>query len=258
MFGDFSDFLKAHLYENSITIMKTIILVHGAFQGSYSWNVLSGMLKDIGYHVIAPELPGHGRNTADLEQVRFHDYTKAITDVLDKTAGKAVLIGHSMGGLVISAVAEQLPNKVERLIYVAGLIPYHGSSLIEIGVRDVNSVWGEIVEPSENPHEVRIKKEYIIPVLCQNIHPDMEQLVLNNYHPEPAVPFTEPVLVSDECWGQIQKHYVFCSQDKSVSYAQQKDMVNKAGIISTNTLDSDHTPQLSMPKALLNIILQIL
>lgn len=238
--------------------MKTIVLVHGSFQGAYAWDILSSMLKEKGHNVIAPELPGHGRNEADFANISYNDYTQTITDVMNNTPGKLVLVGHSLGGLIITSAAEQLPHKAERLIYVTGLVPDNGSSLIDIGSRDPNSLWGEIIEPSDNPYELHIKKDEIIPVLYSDVPADMQPLVLDNYHAEPVMPYTQPIAVSNEFWDQIPRHYVFCKNDRSISLTQQQNLVDKAGITSVYALDSGHTPQLSMPAELLSIILRII
>jgi pimeloyl-ACP methyl ester carboxylesterase len=112
-----------------------VILVHGAFADSSSWNGVIADLTDRGFPVIAAANPLRGLST-DAATVR------ALVQSVD---GAVVLVGHSYGGAVISNAAVDLPN-VKALVYIAGFIPEHGESALELSNKFPGSTLGETLQ----------------------------------------------------------------------------------------------------------------
>ena len=100
----------------------TVVLVHGAFADSSSWNGVIEELERDGYRVIAAANPLRGLRS-DAEYAR---------SVLDGVSGPIVLAGHSYGGSVMSEAADGHPN-VRALVYVAGFILESGESTGQLG-----------------------------------------------------------------------------------------------------------------------------
>lgn len=114
----------------------TIVLVHGAFADSSSWNRVIPILQQSGYMVIAAPNPLRGvRADADV-----------IADVVKSIAGPVVLVGHSYGGSVISEAAEGLPN-VKGLVYVAAFAPDTGETAIGLTGQFPGSTLGPALAP---------------------------------------------------------------------------------------------------------------
>ncbi len=110
--------------------METFLLIHGAFSGGWTWGKVVPFLEKEGYNVIAPDMPGHGEKRGMApEQVTMQSYIDTISDILDKQPEQVILVGHSMGGMVISQVAEHRPAKIKRLIYVCAFLLKNGESL---------------------------------------------------------------------------------------------------------------------------------
>ncbi|MFZ8423175.1 alpha/beta hydrolase, partial [Staphylococcus aureus] len=80
-------------------------------------------------NVIVVNLPAHGVDNTYGVGVGLNDYVKTVTDAINKVKGKVILIGHSMAGMVISQVAENIPNKIDKLIYVSAFLPKNGETL---------------------------------------------------------------------------------------------------------------------------------
>jgi pimeloyl-ACP methyl ester carboxylesterase len=116
--------------------LTTIILVHGAFAGSSSWNgVITDLARD-GYPVIAVANPLRGLKTDA-------DY---VARVVESVPGPVVLVGHSYGGEVIS-VAGNGERNVKALVYVAGLAPDAGESAASLGDRFPGGTLGQALAP---------------------------------------------------------------------------------------------------------------
>lgn len=114
----------------------TIVLVHGAFADSSSWNRVIPILQQNGYTVVAAPNPLRGvRADADI-----------ITDVVKSIAGPVVLVGHSYGGSVISEAAEGLPN-VKGLVYVAAFAPDTGETALGLTGQFPGSTLGPALAP---------------------------------------------------------------------------------------------------------------
>ncbi len=106
----------------------TYVMVHSAWLGGWAWYTVASLLEKQGHRVIAPDLPGHGKDKTPPAKVTLESYVKTVTDVLDSQGNPVVLVGHSLGGIVISQAAENRPDKVKSLVYLwAFLLPSGGS-----------------------------------------------------------------------------------------------------------------------------------
>ena len=74
-------------------------------------------------NVIVVNLPAHGADNIDGRGIGLTDYVKTVGDAVKKATGKVILVGHSMAGMIISQVAENMPNKIDKLIYVSAYLP---------------------------------------------------------------------------------------------------------------------------------------
>src|ERR1700761_4052074 len=87
----------------------TIVLVHGAFEDSQVWGHVTAKLEADGYKVVAVDLPGRSGNPMPPDKVSLDLYRDTVVKALDATNGPAVFVGHSFGGIVIAAAAEEAP-----------------------------------------------------------------------------------------------------------------------------------------------------
>jgi pimeloyl-ACP methyl ester carboxylesterase len=109
---------------------KHIILVHGACHGGWSWYKVASRLPSaaagLSYHVAAPDLAASGIDGRRLSEVpTFRDYSGPLLDVLRSLpeGEKAVLVGHSLGGLSVALAAELFPEKVAVAVFLAAFMP---------------------------------------------------------------------------------------------------------------------------------------
>jgi pimeloyl-ACP methyl ester carboxylesterase len=86
-------------------------LVHGAFHGAWCWRKTVAELEKRGHQALAIDLPGQGDNTTPLSMVTLESMADRIVTTLDCSSGRAVLVGHSAGGMAISAAAEKAPER---------------------------------------------------------------------------------------------------------------------------------------------------
>ena len=109
------------------TTKKSILLVHGAWHSARCWESFTPVLEAQGFAVHTMTLPGHGEKARFGWFVGMRDYVRAVGATADaivqKSGSPCVLLGHSMGGLVISAAAEARPSLFSALVYLAAFVP---------------------------------------------------------------------------------------------------------------------------------------
>jgi len=96
---------------------KTFVLVHGSFQGPFAWQYVKDQLIKKGQKVVVAELPAHGEDKTAPAAVSIDVYREKVISVINPLEGKVILVGHSLAGLVISATAEKVPDKIKKLVY---------------------------------------------------------------------------------------------------------------------------------------------
>jgi pimeloyl-ACP methyl ester carboxylesterase len=114
----------------------TMVIVHGAWGGAWAFKKVEALLRDKNYNVYRPQLTGLGERVhlarADIGlSTHIDDVVNAILfeDLRDIT-----LVGHSYGGMVITGVADRVPDRIKRLVYLDALVPNDGES--------VNTIFG--------------------------------------------------------------------------------------------------------------------
>lgn len=238
-------------------LKKTFVLVHGAWLAPYSWDVVSKELKASGAHVVVIELPGHGTEQTPPQNLSLDVYRDKVIDAINKINGPVILVGHSLAGMVISEVAEKIPAKIEKLVFVGAYVPANGQSLLDLANTDPQSLLGPSLIPSSDKLTLDVKHENITNVFCADASPETKELVLKNFKPEPAIPFTNAAVISADNFGKVSKCYIHTLQDHVIGIDLQNRMVNAAGIADVYSLESSHTPFFSMPDKLTALLLKI-
>ncbi|HYV95044.1 MAG TPA: alpha/beta hydrolase [Chitinophagales bacterium] len=237
--------------------MNTIVLVHGAWLDASSWDKVAPLLKASGHEVIIVTLPGHGKDNTPYDKIQLQSYV----DVVKKAIGSrtnVTLVGHSMGGIVISETAEQIPAQIKNLVYVAGFLPRNGETLLTLANQPENkeSLLGQYIRPDEKTGSAGIAKEGIVPSFVADGSQADKDKVLAGYKPDPLIPFATPVKLTDANFGKVNKCYIYTENDKAVSYPLQQAMVKNSNVMRTYTLPSSHTVFLHLPGVLAAAILR--
>lgn len=241
----------------AFTANKIFVLVHGAWAAPFAWDMVKERLSSKGNQVLTIQLPGHGNDNTYPKSLHMDSYIGYVGDIIDKNGKKVILVGHSLAGMIISGVAERMPDLIEKLVFVAAYVPQSGQSAYDISLLDKQSLLGASLLVSEDQSEFDIKKEDIINVFCQDGSEDVQKLILSNYKSEPAAPFADPVVLSEEKFGKVAKYYIETLQDHGIGNDLQKEMIAAAKIKNVYELNAGHTPQLSRPWELSDILLKI-
>src|SRR5258708_19581437 len=109
-----------------------VILIHGAWQGSWAWARFTPYLKSAGLVAHAVDLPGNGVDGSDPADVTFEACLQHVYSFVRSLGRPVSLVGHSGGGLLVTAFAERWPDRVSRLVYVAGMMLPGGGSFEDL------------------------------------------------------------------------------------------------------------------------------
>jgi pimeloyl-ACP methyl ester carboxylesterase len=114
--------------------MSTFVLVHGAWQGDSTWDLVVPKLQTAGHNVFTPVLTGLGQDSHRLSPaVNLDSHIDDVAGLLKReNLNSVTLVGHSYAGMVITGVAERESGRLRRLIYVDAFVPDDGESALDL------------------------------------------------------------------------------------------------------------------------------
>ena len=237
--------------------MSTVVLVHGAWHGAWCWYKVVPLLQRAGHRVLVPDLPGHGRDAAPIGGATMQDYAQRVVDVMRTANEPVVLVGHSMGGMVISTAAEQQPDSVARLVYLAAMLLDDGQTTADVtAAGDVSRIGASLVVAPDGATltvEPGALKE-IFYGDCADADVALAQLLLG---PESIAALGASIHTSAPRWGRIPRTYIECTHDQAISIGAQRAMTRRIPCEAVVTLHTDHSPFFSAPELLARQLLAL-
>jgi len=272
------------------------VLVHGAWHAAWCYERVIPLLAAYGHAAVARDLPAHGINARfpasyfqrPLNPAAFatepspaavttlDDYAKSVLDTIDQVRAlghdKVVLVGHSMGGVAITAAAERAPEKIHRLVYLTAFMPKTGVPAISYIQSPENQ--GELVGPQllADPAAIgalRMDQRSADANYRANgklaFYGDVSQqdydAVANLLTPDvPVAPFATPITLTPERWGALDRHYIRCARDMAIRPPLQQRFIAEADAFvparktTVHMLDTSHSPFMSAPQQLADLL----
>ena len=237
--------------------MSTYILVHGAWHGAWCWQKLVPLLQAQGHKVITPDLPALGGDKTPIAQVTFQSYVDRVCQCIDGEPEAVILAGHSMSGMVITQAAEQRPDKIQALVYVAAFLPQSGESLVKLA----EQMDGSLIHPnmifSDDGSYVTLDKEICRQAFYDDCSPDDVEMAVARLVPQATAPLATPVRTTAENYGRVKRVYLTCLKDQAIPPAFQKKMYLATPCEKVVSLNASHSPFLSMPDELAKQLLPL-
>ncbi|MDF7821070.1 alpha/beta fold hydrolase [Runella sp. MFBS21] len=236
---------------------QTYVLVHGAWQASYVWEAVRADLIKNGNKVIVVELPGHGADKTPLHTLTLDVYRDKVLEAIAQLNEKVILVGHSMGGMVVSAVAEKAPARISKLVYIGAFLPTNGQALVELAFSDPDSKLGPNLIEASDKLSLDVNKENLTSLFIHDGSQAAKEKVLSSYRGEPSIPLTNKVSLTTQGFGSVEKVYIKTLQDVVVSPSLQDRMIAGAGIKTVYQINTSHSPFLSQPVEVANLLIKI-
>lgn len=165
-----------------------------------------------------------------------------------------ILVGHSMAGAVISQVAENMPNKIDKLVYVSAYLPKNGESLQTINTGFYGNKPIEIFEFNKDYSLISVKKDAIPAVVCADCDDYMKDILKKYHRAEPVKGFNDVVKLGSN-FSKVSKYYISTKNDNAVPYALQQKMIKANGSIKkVYEIETSHLPFVVKPQEFLTIL----
>jgi pimeloyl-ACP methyl ester carboxylesterase len=230
----------------------TVVLVHGAFADSSSWNGVIERLQAKGIKVIAVANPLRGISV---------DSAYAAS-VFEQTPGPVLAVGHSYGGAVISNAATEAKNVV-GLVFVAAFAPEEGETLGEATGTSKDAVLGDALMPLHYPAadggeprvEFAIDPAKFHEAFAADLPEDEMALAAVAQRPIAELAFSEPS--GPPAWKRLPSWTVVATADKAAGTDLVRSMAKRAGARITE-VDGSHVIMISQPQAVTDVILDAL
>jgi pimeloyl-ACP methyl ester carboxylesterase len=193
----------------------TFVLVHGGGHGGWCWQPTARLLRSRGHEVYAPTLTGFGeRSHLDTSSVTFETFVTDVVNVLwFEDLHDVVLVGHSMGGVVVPRVAEAVPERIRRVVWLAAVVTADTESLLQAVPQSPWIARAVVIGPDGTAHT---DPELI---LDANIHDGTEQqrrFVHDRHVAYPPHALVEPGRLSSFLELGLPTGYVVAADDRTI------------------------------------------
>jgi len=238
--------------------MSSFVFVHGAWHGAWCWSKVVPLLEAKGHKTTALDLPGHGEDDTPITQVTFEAYCNKLRGVVEAAPEPVILVGHSMGGRVITQVAELCPDKIETLVYLAAILLRNGESAAPEDPGADETLIDRSMVTSEDGNFQVLQADAMRELLFHDCSDEDAGKAMALLAPRQAAqPMTMPMRLTDENFGRIRKIYIECLQDKAVTPAQQRSMYSLTPCDKIISMNTSHSPFLSAPGELAGHLMSI-
>ena len=229
--------------------MANFVLIHGSFQGSWIWQPTVKLLRDAGHTVHAPTMEGCAERRHNLHGgITATTMAREVAEMLFyEDLDEVILAATSSGGIVISKVAEMVPEKIKRLVYIDALAPQPGET-----VKDI-----VIVAPNQPPNDetefaVGPNRQGLADRLFADLEPELKEWALDRATLHPKAGSSADL---DKFWAQSwPATVVYCTGSVNPSEAHQRRTADKLNA-DWLEMDAGHYPMLSHPDEMTRLLL---
>lgn len=268
--------------------VSPVVLVHGSWHGSWCWSFVTDHLAGLGIPAVAVDVDGHGlkgpsplaRWSRPFDPATFAAEPSPVATVTASSAAATligqlrrigqpcVLVAHSMGGVVATAVAEQAPELVSELVYVAAYapvsgrptsdyfsLPESGHAVLDLLVGDFAATGALRIDPGDPERHSALREVFYHDVDDATAAAAIALLTSDGPVGIPG----ETLTVTRERYGSVPHTYVVCREDHAFPVALQRRFITEIDAVSAapttvREIDTSHSPFLSRPAELAQTI----
>ena len=233
--------------------MATFVLVHGSYHGGWCWRDVSGLLRREGHDVYAVTLTGLGERSHLLRpDVNLDTHATDVVQVLEfEDLHDVTLVGHSYGGIVVTAAASRVPGRVSRLVFLDSPLAVEGESGMDVHPRG-----------AEFRARMRVVDDVeVLPV------PDGERLGIDNdddlawvrskMTDQPFAAVAQPLKLTTPIDPKLPKAYILCLGNAAGKKRAYLDRMNPAENWTYIEIDTGHDAMVSAPGELARILAKV-
>ena len=233
------------------TILTSPILVHGAWHGRWCWDKVVPLLEQAGHQVEALDLPGHGQNKTPIREITLAAYINRVCEAIDAHAEPVILVGHSLGGIVITQAAEERPAKIHRLVYLTAFLLRNGETARQFSQMESDSLLvPNLVVNREQGYQTFKEGAPLKEIFYGDCSQEDVDRAISLLVPQPLAPGGTPVSITAERFGRVPRAYIECLRDRVIPPAIQQRMYTAMPCQTILSMETSHSPFFSAPKPL--------
>lgn len=195
--------------------MAVFVLVHGGGQGGWVWRQVAHLLGARGHQVYTPTLSGFAeRRHLDGPQISFQTFVDDVANlIVFEDLRDVVLVGHSMGGVIIPRVSEAVRDRIRRVVWVAGVVTKDDQSLLQAVPQ---SPWITRAVTLGPEGITKIDRELLLDANIHDGTPEQREFVRVRHRPYPQHALLEPGRLSAFRALDLSTGYVLATQDRTI------------------------------------------
>lgn len=231
---------------------KTFVLVHGAWYGGWCWSTVAKALREKGHIVSTPTCPGVGEQrhllSKDISLTTF--ITSIANHIKFENLSNVILVGSGFSGVVISGVADSIPELLSKLVFLDAMVLNSGSSVFEAQppaitkarIEQMHKEGGGIAIPAPSASSYHIDD------------PETLKWVAARLTPQPAGTYTEKLVLRNAIGNGLPKIYVDCNATPYPPLANLKKSLKGEPGWNWTELNTHHDPMITEPKLLVDFL----
>ncbi len=227
-----------------------VVLVHGAWHGGWCWRLVAQRLQSAGHRVFTPTLTGLG------ERAHLLRADTGLETGIDDICGllsaeeldRVVLVGHSFAGLVISGVADRMPDRLQRLVYLDAMVPEQGQSALSLLSPEVQRERARTIDAEG------LRMAIPAPTAFGVTDPAQQAWLQRRLTPHPLKAYTDPLLLEHPLGNGVPKTYVAVTDPWYAPLAAVRERVRGQPDWDYRELAAGHDAMLTSAGALADLL----
>jgi len=226
--------------------MATFVLCHGGWGGGWQWCTVADLLRANGHRVFTPTFTGLGERVhlanPDIDLNTF--ISDVVNVILFEELHDVVLVGYSYSGMVITGVADKIPDRISHLVYLDAVVPQDGQSLADLLGPEIKAqVFAAIERQGDGWKMPHISSKPSDPRMT----------------PQPSKTGTQPVTLRNPAARSLPRSFIYCTEDKD-GMLMEPPIKQAAETAKSDTiwryyeLQIDHHPMENIPQELAGLL----
>jgi pimeloyl-ACP methyl ester carboxylesterase len=225
---------------------KTIVFVHGAWGGGWQYTRAEPLIEAAGYSVYRPTMTGLGERVHLAgPEIGLSTHIEDIVKVLEfEDLHEVVMVGHSYGGMVISGVADRVPERIAKLVYFDAILPEDGESVM--------SLFGESLDSMAEAGGGGAEPWQLVPRWVEEGEPPPVDV------PQPVLTFTEPIELTNPKAAELPAVFLLTVEagKEADTFDVFADRARRRGW-EVVQMEGGHNPHWFQPRAFVDVLLRI-
>jgi pimeloyl-ACP methyl ester carboxylesterase len=231
-------------------------LIHGGGHGGWCWKWTAAVLRGEGYDVQTPTLTGFGeRSHLAGCATSFQTFVEDVVNVHRfEDLHDVVLVGHSMGGTIIPRVAEEIPDRVRRVVWLTAAVCVDGETLLGA---IPPSPWMAKAVSAQPDGTIRTDPELITDAVLHDGTPDQRRFVQDRHGPYPQHALVEPGRLSAFLDLDLPTAYVMATEDRAIEPQVQLRLANRLPGSRRSQVAAGHDCMITRPAEVAQALMDV-